>query len=527
MADFPGSVWAGYGGLGDLVDFFTAARANDISDEVVALEDYFITTTRADSTALLGPASGGPSVPTWRVFVGADIPIATDALRGTVEFATGAETITGASSVLCVTPGGLLSALPAVPAAGVGVQLDGSGNLIMPDDGRTEHVGTAGNLFNNLTMYSATNGHQWTQAFRKSHQNTAGHTVTVTGENLGNITWDGNDGSAFTEAAYIEAVQNGAAGVNTPADLVFYASDGTGAPGEALRITKDGHLVMAAGNDINLANGQSVGIDSSNERIEFYTAGHIAMQGATIVIGSATPSTNMTRGVTIDMLANDDEAINVRSSDVGAVLSGLDTGTYFAVYKSEAAAGGAVLEGLKDADGGNYAALQLTGALAENADTDKTTAARAITEIWAFQTDGASSDNTVADGNVLTLITKRAGAFVAVAIWDEDGDFYYDGALNNYDHLADEEMARDLQLVLTGRQGARYNLDAMVDAGILHPSEHGVMVSHKKITALQLGAHAQAYDDRRALERRIKQLEAWMDGLNIIDQEGNIVSWRD
>ena len=38
MADYPSSKWAGHGGLTDLVDYWNAARANAISDEVVAVE---------------------------------------------------------------------------------------------------------------------------------------------------------------------------------------------------------------------------------------------------------------------------------------------------------------------------------------------------------------------------------------------------------------------------------------------------------------------------------------------------------
>ena len=111
------------------------------------------------------------------------------------------------------------------------------------------------------------------------------------------------------------------------------------------------------------------------------------------------------------------------------------------------------------------------------------------------------------NGNTLVIRTRRGGAAITTHWFDEDGDFGYNGALVAYDRLDDAGMARDLQLVLTGRKGTRYNIDAMVKAGILHPSEHGVMVSHKRMTALQLGAHAQAYDDRRRLEARIKYLE--------------------
>jgi len=220
-----------------------------------------------------------------------------------------------------------------------------------------------------------------------------------------------------------------------------------------------------------------------------------------------TANANMTIGLTIDQAAHDDEIVNFRSSDVGAARSTVETGTWATISKTDGGSGGAALYGYKDAGGSGFGSLRLTGYLPMDADVAKTTAARAIVETHAYQTDGADLANTVADGNVFVIRTRRGGSTVATHWFDEDGDFGYNGALVPYDDLDDAAMARDLQLVLTGRQGVRYNQDAMVAAGILHPSEHGVMVSHKRMTALQLGAIRQGYEDRLALEQRIEYLE--------------------
>ncbi len=221
-----------------------------------------------------------------------------------------------------------------------------------------------------------------------------------------------------------------------------------------------------------------------------------------------TANANMEIGLTIDQGPNDGEILNFRSSDVGVVRSDLvETGTYLMIRKYQGSSGGVDVQGFKDSDGNNYGALRLLGNLEEDTDVVKTTDAHAILELWGVQATGAALENTVANGNVVVIRTRRGGASVTTHWFDEDGDFGYDGALVPYDYLDDAAMARDLQLVLTDRQGVRYNQDAMVAAGILHPSEHGIMVSHKKMTALQLGAHAQAYDDRRALEARIEYLE--------------------
>jgi hypothetical protein len=274
----------------------------------------------------------------------------------------------------------------------------------------------------------------------------------------------------------------------------FYDSGGAQISGLAAENWAAGnrgaHLVLAT---------TPAGSASGSERMRITDAGMVGI--------SETTNANMDIGLVINQKAFDTEALNIRSSDVGAVLSAVETGTWLACRKGSGAAGGIRLQGFRDADGGNREAMGLFGYLAEDADTTKTTAARAIIELHAYQTDGSAIEDTVSNGNLLALRTQRGASILTVSFWDEDGDYYYNGALNSYDHLADEEMARDVQLVLTGREGVRYNQDAMVEAGILHPSEHGMTVSHKRLTALQLGAHRQAYDDRRALERRIEQLE--------------------
>lgn len=139
------------------------------------------------------------------------------------------------------------------------------------------------------------------------------------------------------------------------------------------------------------------------------------------VIGTTTTNANMDVGLTVDQAAFDTEAVNIRSSDVGAVLSTVETGTYLTVEKSQGDSGGAVLQSFKDADGVNFAAMALFGHLAENVDTAKTTAARGIVEIHGFQTDGANLESTVADGNVFVVRTVR-GSAVTLLVIDEDAD---------------------------------------------------------------------------------------------------------
>jgi len=138
----------------------------------------------------------------------------------------------------------------------------------------------------------------------------------------------------------------------------------------------------------------------------------------------------------------------------------------------------------------------------------------ACVSIHGYIKSGTGIGNATADMNLLAVRTQRGGALESVVIIDEDGDIYYDGALNNFDDYADEEMARDVQLTLTGRSGRRYDQRAMVEAGIVRVSDSGgVMISHKNLTALQLGAHSQAFSHRQVLEARIIELEKQIEEL--------------
>jgi len=97
---------------------------------------------------------------------------------------------------------------------------------------------------------------------------------------------------------------------------------------------------------------------------------------------------------------------------------------------------------------------------------------------------------------------RRSSAWATVAIIDEDGDFYYDGALNNYDTEDDALAVADLQRGLTGRweQTLAYNQDKLQAMGILGQGDNP-LVSHRGVTALMAGAIAQLAERTARLER--------------------------
>jgi hypothetical protein len=75
-----------------------------------------------------------------------------------------------------------------------------------------------------------------------------GNTIVANGDNLGNITWVGANGTGFTDAAAIRAEVDGTPGASNdmPGRLVFSTTaDGAGSVTERMRITSEGYLRLA------------------------------------------------------------------------------------------------------------------------------------------------------------------------------------------------------------------------------------------------------------------------------------------
>jgi hypothetical protein len=89
---------------------------------------------------------------------------------------------------------------------------------------------------------------------------------------------------------------------------------------------------------------------------------------------------------------------------------------------------------------------------------------------------------------------------------DEDGDFYYDGGLNNYDVEDDALAIADLQRGLTGRweQVLAYNQEQFQELGILGKGDDGApLISTKGVVGLTLGAIAQLYQRCQRYEKAL------------------------
>lgn len=98
-----------------------------------------------------------------------------------------------------------------------------------------------------------------TVALVKSHTNTVGTlTATVTGETVGRLSFQSvNSSTAITESAYIESIQQGAAGATyNAADIVFCAGTASAAPTEQMRLLSVGGVKIKGRLDGTPASGE-------------------------------------------------------------------------------------------------------------------------------------------------------------------------------------------------------------------------------------------------------------------------------
>ena len=151
-----------------------------------------------------------------------------------------------------------------------------------------------------------------------------------------------------------------------------------------------------------------------------------------VIIGD-TANANATLGLTINQGANDDQILAFKSSDVDTGLTTLpntdteidDFGTF---AKKSATGGGLRIQSLaENAADTNPFRLESYGG---QPDTTKSTAGRALVEIYACQHDGANTiANIDADGGVFGVRCRRGAADVTLELIDEDGDKWIGGSL--------------------------------------------------------------------------------------------------
>ena len=247
------------------------------------------------------------------------------------------------------------------------------------------------------------------------------------------------------------------------------------------------------------------------------TAGFVAASGNSYI--GDTANSKQTLGLTINMGANDNEILSLKSSDIAHGITGqTETDTYGLFQKAHAAGGGLQVTGLTDSDGGPGFALALTGMLGEAADTTKAVNAQGIVHIRSYIYDG--STNVIAPGTDQNLFVVGSGSS-ARFIFDAEGSGHADIEWVTFDKHNDLQVLEDMEYLVAPGQVVRQFGDVIKhdraffeDEGLFHDiREVGDgrmrgMMNYTRMLMLHSGAIRQVGGRQMLLENCLRDLVA-------------------
>jgi len=160
------------------------------------------------------------------------------------------------------------------------LRIDSSGRLL---------VGASSSFDQGAKIQASTTGYEVFEGFQygvnsvaailrigKSRGSIGNHGLVAVNDQLGRISFMGNDGSSFKNAAYIFAAVDGTPGTNDmPTRLVLSTTaNGAGSPTERMRITSEGHVFFGATTSFPTggSNGGSAFVVESGNRRTLYLA---------------------------------------------------------------------------------------------------------------------------------------------------------------------------------------------------------------------------------------------------------------
>ena len=321
------------------------------------------------------------------------------------------------------------------------------------------------------------------------------------------VTPDGDGDNLVVEA-------NGASGISilssdtTAGKLIFgSASDAVGA--SIVWYHNSNEMYVGTNHDdatLSLRTGQStegIHIDASQ----------------CVYIGS-TANANMTKGLTIDQGANDDEILALNSS--GDIAHGMTnyalTETFFDVLKLHATNGGAFIRGFSEDNTG----VRIEG-LSTNDNTTKGIAATAPVMILAAKKSGSSAGSVGSDGNLMTIGDRNADTRF---IFDVEGSAHADVEWTTYDKHDDVQLLRDIEATMVPEifgEAVQYREADLIKLGLfgkdsIRRADNGKMrgmMNQTKMVMLHHGAIqkvasalAETRKDLKEAQQKLMRLEA-------------------
>jgi hypothetical protein len=246
--------------------------------------------------------------------------------------------------------------------------------------------------------------------------------------------------------------------------------------------------------------------------------------GEAAMIGSA-GSTKMTKGLTINQGAADDEIIDLKSSDVDHGITDLaETDTYGVFAKASVASGGLSIGGYTE----DIFGLHLSGRYT-NDDATKSTAGVGAVIIDGRKKNGTTVGAPGANANLVVVRSNTTTRFIL----DADGDSHQDvgTAWTNFDDYDDAGLLTDLSLAVSRpddpiREGfgefLKYNRAALERARLVTFNDDGHhFVNMSKLAMLLTGAVRQQAEALREQKGRLAKMERALllkraSGMNIL-----------
>jgi len=211
-------------------------------------------------------------------------------------------------------------------------------------------------------------------------------------------------------------------------------------------VTHAANMLILAGGDFNFQDAVALSLGTGNDsQIEYNGtntlwnlraagSGNLLLNNGLVIVGDGTITTaqNMTIGFRADQGANDNNVLELSSSDVAGNsggttwgFDGTDDNVFFSVRKRSATDGGTLLSSYEESTSGVAMHFRAWGGANET--TAGTGASSGILMEFTPHNGAGAAANTVAGELVFGIRTQVGGTQRAVFFVDEDGDVIVDG----------------------------------------------------------------------------------------------------